>query len=438
MPSKELLLMFRAIWDLLEKNKLQEAQKKLATLHPRSVYRQNVVHLLKAEIFLRRDLFDKALESVNLAYGYFSKRQATLDDLTKEHSDLQLNFLEKCFIYWIFARAYASQRKYKKALEYAEYARFEWKLDRNSRRSFLDFDSCSRWAFLEQSIPLFIEFLEKKPQLLDLLVPEGFQPKSFKLKYNQLKHPLVTICIPSHSLVEAIHARAGYDRYEIVVGPQSEMVFAKGELIIHLKEGMVPCDQFIGKTVELFCNNPEVSLLRYGIACTKSKRLIRKYYFDEISEGRAGLFSFIPISNPKECLYYKPSLYRARTLGPAFCVTKELLEMLSFHPLLFDNEKELSFMAYFYGYSTFFCSNLILLAESLEEEPQNLLQTGYLRFSESYFDRYLLPASKKLLSKEVWKREHKLLQENLARLKKLKARIWKGACRSMREYWLQV
>jgi hypothetical protein len=429
--------MFLQIWNLIQAQQLELAEEKLKT-HPfPDEYSQNVALLLEAEIAVRRSLFVKAIELATLAYPYFIQLEPTCDDLGITRSDLKLDFLEKWLMQWIFARALAGEKRWEEANTYVTYTLYEWKLFINGRAPFIDYEAVTAWNFFPEEISTLDALVREKLNIppsketfLKLLTPDGFQPKPFKYKENGLTsaHPLVSVIFDGDP--DIIHSNAGYDHYEIVTSSSKP---AKGALIISLEPNMIPSRDFIAKTVELFCSNSEVSLLRFGIACSDGENVTRKFYENEVPLQVHALGGFKAVN---QSLYHKPGISIAQSLGHAYAITKNILSSAP--------KNSIGIYAFLHGYTLYAARDISciwneeLVDTNMDKKPiLDALSNAYLYFSKHYFEGYFVPWLKNSHDKASFEEGWKAFQENLPLLETEKNHIWQNAVRSMREYWLE-
>lgn len=420
--------MFQQVWNLIQDNRLKEASSALAELPIQGQYLENVAKLLKAEIALRENAFEKAITLTNECLPYFSQHILSLEELKKDLTGIGLNFLELCFVNCIYMRALGGQHRWQESDQYGQIALNQWNYYTLSRQPFLKTATSADWADLPDEIHSYLKVVDqelgKKPscdELLDLLVPPEFTPKPFVPKLNQLKNsnPFVSVCIPTYcdgpwlkETIDAVFENAGYENFEVVIVYQKRSVsdsiepflqqpeytnnpklkifyydsplgcenskqicyeHSSGELIASLDAHVIPCKNFIAETVKLFWENPEVSILNYGFTETRENREVRFYYYDEVPYHLNGIVGHTPIYDFKKMVYYKPGLYRRHCLmGAAFCMTRHVFYDLGGY--LLKNyawgDKAFGMTAYLYGYNVFASPGLICIHKWHEDHYQ--------------------------------------------------------------------
>lgn len=510
--------MFQEVWNLIQKQDPEAASRQLDQLVIKDDYSIHMAKILRAEIALQRQDYLQSIEFGNEAFDFFLKRVRTIDELYQDSTGLGIGFLENCLLYWIYARALAGQKRWPEALEWTKNALKQWEFYRIGRRPFLKFRELSQqWDSLPSQIRSHLDLLyqmtQSKPsreELLELIVSDDFNPAlaNFTPKTNDLgPNPFVTVCIAAYqegdwlkTTVDAIFENAGYDNYELILVYQKKhsndsidsflespfytnhpklklVVFdqplgadhakqigydqGSGELLISLDAHVIPCHDFIKKTVDLFLANSEISLLGYGVVATYLDRSLHHFFFNEVSHWIDGIMvpCHIIYGSPESMIPYKPGLYKRQTfIGAAFCITRQLFTKLGGY-LLKDRswgDKSLAMNAYLYGYYAFAHSDLICIHKwhsnppltnnpwketnpeifALEDIPGSALTIGYFYFSKKYFENYFLPWIKQLAGETFdfhWQR----FQEKLPELTERKKVFWKHAERSLREYWLE-
>lgn len=506
--------MFQQIWNLIQANQLDEAYLALQQLSITENYLINVAKLLEAEIVLRQGKFEKAITITNESLVYFSKRLPHLEELKEDRTGIGLNFLEMCLINCLYMRALGGQRRWKESWQYGQGALNQWNYYYYSRYPFLKIEIPEEWLHLPDEISSYLkvveEFLGQKPQcyqLLDLLVPEGFTSKPFAPKLNLLKSPtpLVSVCIPTYcdgpwlkTTIDAVFENAGYENFEVIIVYQKKIAtdtveeflqqpqyrnnpklktfiydfplgcenskqvayeHSIGEMIISLDAHVIPCRDFIAKTVKLFWENPEVSILNYGFTETRESREVKFYYYDEIPYHLNAIVAHRSIFNFKQMVYHKQGLYRRHCLmGAAFCIMRHVFFEIGGY--LLKNyawgDKALGMAAYLYGYTIYSSPGLIFIHkwhedrhqqwkdthrkterfEYSNEVPAAALIVGYFYFSETYFERYYIPWIKDLCGPSFDFHWQKFLNQ-IDVYRPLKPIFWQKAVRSIKDYWLE-
>ncbi len=504
--------MYLKVLQLIQIEKFTEALKVLKKIAPENEYGKHVGKLLAAEIALGCRRYKESLRYAREVHPFFSRRKELVQDLQTPQSDLRLDSLELCFLFWVFARALEALCRYDEALAYCFYALKEWELYQLARKPFLSFEPPLK--NLGEMINKKAEALREKQgykflkqQMLDMLVPDGFLPKPFLPKLNGLKtsKPLVSVCIASYRdgpwlkrTVDAVLAHAGYDRFEIVLfiqkdteeddsarfledkkyakNPKIKPYFhdkgvgserakdrayrlSKGELVVSIDAHIIPCKDFIGKTVQLFVENPEISLLSYGLVVTNESEQLHYYHYSEIPVYSNAIIMIKPLVEPEEGLYYKPGIYIRQTLVGTFCITRSLYEEVGGY-LVKDyswGDKALGLQAYLYGYTIYYSKELACIHKWHQEAgslwrstqritsrfqyestiPLGALICGYFFYSKKYFEEIFIPWVKKYTGEEFflynWDK-FKKLRPTLSKQKKI---FWKNAVRSVREYWYE-
>lgn len=504
--------MLQDIWDSIQNTQLAEARQKINTLNIEDEYLNKIANLLLAYIALEEQDFDTSIELARSTQAFCEQKKYKIDDLSQDPSGLGLKFLEPCFFHWIMAKSQAGLLHWNDAEYEAQRALDEWENYQISRKPFIIFDleGCILNDFPQYAKP-FIKIVRSllkkkltKKEMLDLLVPDNFQPKSFSPRTNGLQNnqPFVSVCICSYcdeqwlqKTIEAVFSNAGYENYEVVLiyqkkspedpvdsflrsNPYSrlknfiydtplgaekakEVSYEKssGEIIISLDGHIIPCHNFIKKTVQVFYDHPEVSILNYGLLATFDDESIDHYYFNEIPYDWNGIIGHMPISHPQSMLFYKPGLYiRQCVMGAAFCMTRKLFNEVGGYLLKNYSwgDKSLGMNAYLYGYQIFTCPELICIHKWHQsstnawtdtvrrtkhfeyeiEVPVSSLIIGYVYFSKKYFEEYFIPWIKDLSGSSFdfhWKK----FLEQLPQAEDYKTQLWKNAVRSVREYWLE-
>lgn len=423
--------MFLEVWDLIQNKQIEIALQKLNELKISDEYLGHLALIMHAEAALSLQNFSQSLDLAHKALIYFFSHPYTLEELFKDHSDLGVNFLEKCLVYWIQARALAGQQRWLESITLAKKALEEWEFYFISRRPFLHFEELAKkWDYLPQHIQQHLIFLtqivKEKPtskELLELLVSDDFkQTVHHDSKTNELstKTPFVDVCIAScgdgHWLkltIDSILENANYDNYKITLvyqkknpenpvdeflqqpfyaeHPKLELLIydhpigadnakqigydrGSGELIISLDAHVITCHDFIKKTVDVFYQNSEVSFLGYGIVNAHLDHTLHNYFFNEIPHWINGVMSptAIMYGNPRWMIPEKPGLYRRQTMiGAAFCITRKLFYKIGGY-LLKDRswgDKVLCLNAYLYGYYTYAHADLICIHKWHSDPP---------------------------------------------------------------------
>jgi GT2 family glycosyltransferase len=506
-------LEYREIWNLIEVQNLTEALSRMQDTTPEGEYNQNLEKLIYAEIELRQGNFSKSIQLAKEAYPYFSNRNEPLDTFKHEQSDLQIDFLELCLMNWIFTRALTGLNRPQEALTYARFAMQEWELYQRARAPFLHFILTQEWSHFFNEIAKHAYYLREvlgeklsKNEILDLVVPDGFTPKPFTTRHNNIKstNPFVSVCIASYrdgpwlkTTIDAILRHAGYENYEIVILLQKDLpnddsglflespLYAKnpkiklfhsnvalgsenakqisyekskGELVISLDAHIIPCKDFIGKTVKIFVENPEVSILDYGLVVTEESKKLYWYHFSEIPNYINGIIMIKPLVNPEEGMYYKPGLYIRQTLVGTFCITRTLFEEVGGYLLKEYSwgDKCLGMQAYLLGYPTFYSSEIACIhkwhtestslwssshriTKRFEYEntvPLGALMVGYFFYSKRFFEELFIPWIRESTGDELFEHHWQEFQRRLPDLTVKKEIFWQKAVRSIREFWL--
>ncbi len=237
-----------------------------------------------------------------------------------------------------------------------------------------------------------------------------------------------------------------------------------GELVISLDGHVITSENFMAKTVKLFLDYPEVSFLGYGIVDAYEDRTIYGYFHNEIPYLLHAIFGLKVLrnANPEAMIAYKPGLFiRQSVMGAAFCFTRRLYDEVGGY-LLNDRtwgDKAFAVSAYLYGYQIFGSPELVCVHRShlkslyhpnpwtedfkvsekgyaLEECTISSLMVGYFYFSEKYFQEHFLSAIRQYSGKS-FDRYWQEFQTLLPTLCERKSIFWKGAVRTLREYWLQ-
>lgn len=509
--------MFSEIWNLILNNQLNKADQKLSSLKTEDLYLSSLKTLLKAEILLRQKEFAQAIETANTVFAYFTQHAPSVEEIFEDHSGIGINLLEICFLHYLHLRALIAQKRWHEALNSGQRALNAWDFYSKGRKPFIKTPKKEQWVYLSTDIPSLLQIvkqtLDTKPffsELLDLIVPENFQSRQFKPKTNKIlnPHPLVSVCIATYCdnplwvkrTIDAVLDHANYENFEIIIvyqkiQPESEEPFffkepysnnpkiklfsfnhllgcdlareiashyASGEIIMTMDDHVIPCEGFLAKTVQLFVENPEVSLLSFGVANLKDEKLLPYYFFNVFPTDLSVVISGkIGQSNTTDLIPYRPGLYiRPSLSGSIYCMTREVIQevggYLTRNFLHFPGDLAFGLAAYFYGYYTFASPDLICLhrlhtekydlwrgetriADEVEyrnDYPVAGLFVGYLFLSQKYFDTYYLPWIQAACSDKFplyWDRFQKQLE--LTQISK--NRFWANAVRSLKDYWLE-
>lgn len=506
--------MFLEAWNLIQSGHLEEADQRLSELTSEDPYIKNVAILLKAEILVRQGKHEESIHLANTILSELQSYYGSLEDLTHDRTGIGINFLELCLIYYIYMRALEGQHRLEEALQYGEYASNQWEIYSLTRLPFLKISVPPSLSHLSTEIQAMKKEIRKKrgkkpskQEILDLLVPENFQPKSnFKAKTNALLHPnpLVSVCIASFcdgpwlkETIDAVIDHAGYENFEVIIVYQKKnahdpvdsfledkkytehpqikiFIFdqplhsegakqvayeqSSGELIVSLDAHILPSKNFIGRTVQIFWENPEVCILNYGLIETREDRLLRYYYFNEVPYHLNGIVGHIPIDNPSLMMFHKPGLYIRQCLIGTFCIMRHVFQEIGGYLIKQHSwgDKCLGMNAYLYGYQVFVAPDLSCIhkwhqhthnqwqdthrkTERFEYPnavPVAALVVGYFYFSEEYFTNYYIPWVKIFCGPTFdvqWEQFQTLLPSYAA----YKPIFWQNAVRSVREYWLQ-
>ncbi len=505
--------MLLQLWNEIQNNRPDEAAKQLGQESGLSEYERNIVKLLEAEIALLRQDYIAVANLAKEAKEYFSARAQTLKDLERDLSGLGVSFLERCWAYWLLARACAGECNWSDSRSYAMKAMKEWEFYQLSRRPFIHMEHETVFKGFENKIRNHLKVLRsilrvkpRKFEILDMLVPDNFQPQKMTDKANGIttENPFVSVCIPSYcdgpwlqKTVDAVLENAGYEHYEIVIvyqkkHPEDSLepfledaayknhpklnVFvyetplgtekskevsyshSRGEMIISMDAHVIPCINFIKETVRIFCENSEVSILTYGFVGTRDDETLHGFYFNEVPYELNAIVGH-GLCKSLELIYHKPRLYiRTALMGACFCMTRRLFEEVGGYLLKNYSwgDKSLGMNAYLYGYQIFASPDLICIHKWHEnlyypwrdthrktprfeyenEIPSSALVIGYFYFSREYFEGFYVPWVKHLCG-EAFEYHWKKFEGYFPMLEERKARFWKGAVRSVREYWIE-
>lgn len=411
----------KEIWELIFKNQsLATANQKLQMIKAEDEYLKNITQIIQAEIELRQGKYGNCINILNEIRVYFIKLDCdrSLQDLQHDASGLELNFLENCYINWIYARALTGLERLKEALEFAEKAMQQWDFYRLARLPFLPTQR-AQWQYLPAKFKEYILILRNllvyplsKEEWLDLLVPEDFHPKKYVMKSNELpSNPLVSVCIVSYreriwlqTSIDAIIANAGYENYEIILILQKDAPedstgdflehepyvsnpkikvkkfdeplgadrakeyaykYTSGQLLINLDSHVIPNKQFMQKTVQIFLENPEVNILTYGVVDVTEQEGLQDYFFNEVPYLLNGIAGIKVIrEKPELMIPYRNGLYFRQTImGATFAITRKCYEEIGGY-LLKDRswgDKALAMSAYLYGYKSFISQEIMCI-----------------------------------------------------------------------------
>lgn len=506
--------MFKEIWKLITSNQLAEAKHRLSSMEIEDEYLKSVALIIQSEIAFRQKKYEDCFHLNNEALPKFANPINTLEDLTHDRTGIGITFLEHCVIFCSFAKLLMHQKRWAEAWDAVNAAKEQWENYSLSRLPYLKIPEAANWSHLpteiDKNFKRLAKELDKKPskrELLDLLAPDHFTPNlDFAPKMNKLSgpNPLVSVCIASYcdgpwlqETVDAVLANAGYENLEIVVVYQKKnkeeavepfledkkytenpkikiFIFdqplysegakqiayekASGELLVSIDAHIIPCKDLVKKTVKLFWENPEVSLLNYGLVETREDRVLRYFYFNEIPYHFNGMIGHVVIDKPSKMMIHKPGIYIRQCLIGTFCIMKHVFEEVGGYVIKQHSwgDKCLGMSAYLYGYQVYVSPEISCIHkwhekrhqewrdthrrterfEYVNELPVASLLVGDFYFSKEYFERFFVPWMEKLCG-DTFDKQWKLFQEQRHLYADLKSRFWQKAVRSVREFWLE-
>lgn len=423
--------MFEKAWSLISQNQFNEAQQELSSLDLRDDYSKNFRTLLRAEIALRQGNPTESIQIASEVHAYWGNHPYSLKNLEEDRSGIGLNCLETCFLYLLYTRALIAQSRWQEAWHAGHVALREWQEYKDCRFPFINTAASQQWAIfpsvIESGLEVVRKNLGKKPsrkKILDLLVPDGFEPSNFKPKTNGLRdaNPFVSVCLAAYKegpwlkdTLDAIFANAGYDHFEVVIIYQKEQPedaidpcleegpyfnhpkiklfvfdrplgcdaakeksceYASGELLISLDAHVILCKDYMAKTVKVFWENPEVCILAFGIIYLDESHRIGSVFFNHIPWDLYAIFCHHVVRD-EGLVYYRPGLYRRPNLpGATFCIMKHVLQevggYLTRDFIYSCGDSCLGMSAYLYGYYIYTTKDLVSMHKSHQEGERNL------------------------------------------------------------------
>jgi glycosyltransferase involved in cell wall biosynthesis len=233
---------------------------------------------------------------------------------------------------------------------------------------------------------------------------------------------------------------------------------ARGEIICALDAHVVPCRNFMKIIVETYVRNPEVNVMTFGLTYTDESGVIGPTYFDEVPYHLNAVVGHKVVSDYSRHQRYRDGLHiRHSLMGAAYVITRSCYFEVHGSDLLPRHgwgDKLLGMNCYLYGYPVYFHERLLAVHkwhseksdfwrdtvrrtsrfEYTVEAVANALRFGYCYFSAEYFETQFCPWIKGLAG-DNYDNQLELFARDRARLDEYKARFWRGARRTIREYW---